>query len=331
MKAAFIGSSSRIDYVFSGGRREKLVREFDLCQRIVTKESLQDPQLPVRDIEILFSTWGMPALTGTEISRFTSLKALFYAAGSVQAFARPFIESGIKVISAWGANAVPVCEYTVAQILLANKGFFRAAKAAGSRNGWKKYKTHGDMPGNFETEVALLGAGMIGRGVIRLLKPYMLNVIVFDPFLPEAGASALGVQKVELAEAFRRGAVVSNHIANLPETKGMLKGEHFASMRPNATFINTGRGATVDEPAMIKVLEQRPDLTAVLDVTYPEPPEENSKLYTLENVVMTPHIAGSAGNEVRRMADFMVEEATAFRDGKALKYEVTLSMLETMA
>jgi phosphoglycerate dehydrogenase-like enzyme len=262
---------------------------------------------------------------------FKSLKALFYAAGSVQGFARPFLEAGVKVVSAWGANAIPVCEYTVAQILMANKGVLRAAKTAGSRDGWKKYKAHNGMPGNFETEVALLGAGMIGRGVIKLLKPYMLNVLVFDPFLSEAGASALGVEKVELAEAFMRGMVVSNHIANLPETKGILKGELFASMRPNATFINTGRGATVDEPAMIQVLQQRPDLTAVLDVTHPEPPDEGSQLYSMENVILTPHIAGSAGNEVRRMADFMIEEATALRDGKPLKYEVTLGMLDTMA
>jgi len=188
------------------------------------------------------------------------------------------------------------------------------------------------VPGNFECTVALLGAGMIGRAVIELLKPYALDIIVFDPFLADADAAALGVIKVDLEDAFRRGHVVSNHLANVPATRGMLHGELFASMQPSATFINTGRGATVDEGAMIDVLRRRPDLTAVLDVTAPEPPVDTSPLYALENVILTPHIAGAtASHEVWRLADYMIEEAIALRDGRPLRYEVTLEMLATMA
>ena len=112
----------------------------------------------------------------------------------------------------------------------------------------------------------------------------------------------------------------------------MLKGEHFASMPERATFINTGRGATVEEERMVEVLQARPDLTAILDVAFPEPAEEGSPLYTMDNVVLTPHIAGATGGrEIWRLADFMIEEAIALRDGKPLRYEVSLEMLETMA
>ena len=83
----------------------------------------------------------------------------------------------------------------------------------------------------------------------------------------------------------------------------MLNAALFRSMRPGATFINTGRGAQVNESDMAAVFGARPDLTALLDVTWPEPPEAGSPLYTLPNVHLSSHIAGSLGNEVVRMAD----------------------------
>jgi phosphoglycerate dehydrogenase-like enzyme len=331
MKAALIGYPPRIEVTYGGGRRERLADEFDLYPDIITKDNLNDKQADLSDIELLFSTWGMPALDSEQIALFPSLQALFYGAGTVQKFARPFLASGVKVVSAWGANAIPVAEYTVAHIILAMKGGLPVAHSMRSGEDWRMHKAS-SFPGSYESTVALLGAGMIGRAVIERLQPYKMDVIVFDPFLSAAEAAVLGVVKVELAEAFKRGFVVSNHLANLPETQAMLRGELFESMQPNATFINTGRGATVDEAAMIKVLQDRPTLSAVLDVTHPEPPVDDSPLYALENVVLTPHLAGATGtHEIWRMADFMIDEAIALREGRSLNFEVTLEMLKTMA
>ena len=102
-------------------------------------------------------------------------------------------------------------------------------------------------------------------------------------------------------------------------------------MLPYSTFINTGRGAQVVEADLINTLKQRPDITAILDVTYPEPPKEDSEFYTLPNCILTPHIAGSAGNEICRLAEYAFNEYKAFTNGEPTKYEVTLKMLETMA
>jgi phosphoglycerate dehydrogenase-like enzyme len=329
-KVALIGNADQIAEVYSGGRRERIGSEFELYPEILSADSLGEARDELTEIEFLFSTWGMPVLDPEQITLLPALKAIFYGAGTVQRFARPLLDAGVRVFSAWAANAVPVAEYTVAQILLCNKGFFSASRATRSLATRREHKRRA-FPGNFDNTVSLLGAGMIGRGVIERLAPYSLTILVFDPFLSDDAAADLGVEKVTLEDAFRRGFVVSNHLANLPETKGMLRGEHFESMPPHASFINTGRGATVDEPAMIEVLRKRPDLTAVLDVTDPEPPVEGSGLYELENVVMTPHIAGSLSREIHRMADYAIEEAMAFRDGRELKYEVTLEMLDTMA
>ena len=103
----------------------------------------------------------------------------------------------------------------------------------------------------------------------------------------------------------------------------MITGAHFRSMKRGATFINTARGAVVREEEMIAVLTERPDLFVVLDVTHPEPPKPGSPLYTLPNVVLTPHIAGSRDTECQRMGRTMVEELESFLAGRPLKWEIT--------
>ena len=111
----------------------------------------------------------------------------------------------------------------------------------------------------------------------------------------------------------------------------MLHDDHFSLLQDHATFINTGRGATVVEADLISELTKRPTLTALLDVTLPEPPEPDSPFYTLPNVYLTSHIAGSLNAEVIRMADYMIEEFLRYDQGDDLHHEVFLDMIDTMA
>lgn len=299
---------------------------------VYTKAQVLSSPESFESTEYIFSTWGMPAFTEEEIKKYLpNLKAVFYGAGTVQAFARPFLNCGVKVFSAWAANAVPVAEYTVAQIILANKGFFSSSRLAKTGNRKAAAQNFRSYPGNYNVKIGIIGAGMIGKLVIQMLKSYNLEVLVFDPFLPNGKAKELGVQKVSLETLFKECRVVSNHLANNEQTKEMLAKPLFETMLPYSTFINTGRGAQVVENDLINVLKSRPDITAILDVTFPEPPEQDSELYTLENCILTPHIAGSAGNEVRRMGEYMISEYENFVQSKPCQYEVTLEMLKTMA
>ena len=316
-----------MDKIFVCENPENIKRVFASEERVYSKADILSGGF--ESARYIFSTWGMPAFTQQEIRQFLpSLQAVFYGAGTVQAFARPFLNCGVKVFSAWAANAVPVAEYTVAQIVLANKGFFKTMRYTDRMAANGLTKMH---PGNYDVAVGIIGAGMIGKLVIQMLKAYRLEVLVFDPFLPDMKARELGVEKVCLETLFTRCQVVSNHLANNAQTKGMLTGALFEKMRPYATFINTGRGTQVLEEDLIRVLRQRPDLMAILDVTDPEPPVAGSPLYELPNCILTPHIAGSLGNEVRRMGRYMEEEYDCYLQGKPCRYEVTLEMLETMA
>ena len=130
IKAMFIGREDNMNNVYDQTARDRIRALCDLPDTVVTRDNLAENLTLAKEAEFAFSTWGMPAFTTEEIREyFPSLRALFYGAGTVKNFARPFLEAGVRIFSAWGANAVPVVEYTVSQIILANKGFFRIGKA----------------------------------------------------------------------------------------------------------------------------------------------------------------------------------------------------------
>jgi phosphoglycerate dehydrogenase-like enzyme len=332
-KAVFLAEKNNpaLGKVFDERVMERLHEQVELYPEWINRDNIGLHENHLKQVEIAFSTWGMPLFTEDELrSYMPNLQILFYGAGSVQRFARPFLSRGCVVVSAWSANAVPVAEYTAAQIVLANKGFYQASSHYKQSSG-KDRRAKNLYPGNYGARVGILGAGMIGQKVIELLKAFQLHVDVFDPFLSDARAAELGVHKSSLKEIFTHCDTISNHLANLPATVGMLNKEHFDRMLPHATFINTGRGAQVVEEDLIRALTEIPTRTGVLDVTYPEPVQPDSGLLKLENVILTPHIAGSMNREVARMGHTIADEFKRYCNGEALQYQVTLKMLETMA
>ena len=302
------------------------------CGRVYKKSDIVASPSDFYETEYIFSTWGMPHFGEEEIkSLLPSLKAVFYGAGSVQGFAREFLNCGVRVFSAWQANAIPVAEFTLSQILLASKGYFSTCREQSKGNVKTADSLKYKYSGNYSLAVGIIGAGMIGRKVIELLKPFSVDVYVFDVFLSSEQIDEMGATKVSLEELFEKCQVVSNHLANNKATVGMLDYDLFRRLQPYAAFINTGRGAQVVESDLVRILSEREDLTALLDVTYPEPPKEGHAFYSLNNCYLTPHIAGSMGNEVKRMGDYMYRAYTETLSGEKSSCEVTLEMLAAMA
>jgi len=322
---------SELKRIFGPKRRAELAEMVEMSPVIITQEKLAEQVAELQEIEVMFATWGMYPLTAQDIDLLPKLQAVFYAGGSVRHFAPALLERGIMVVSAWVANAVPVAEFTLAQILLANKGYWRNAREYCTCDEGDTYEDFFRGCGNFGATVSILGVGQIGRKLIELLRPFRLRVLVFDPFLTNEEACKLRVKKVELVEAFACGNVVSNHLADVKDTAKLLTGALFDSMPQNATFINTGRGGTVAQNDLVSVLRRRTDLTALLDVTEPEPLPSADPLRDLPNVHLTAHIAGSIGDEVDRMVQATFEEFRAWRDGHPLQFEITPERFKTMA
>jgi phosphoglycerate dehydrogenase-like enzyme len=331
--AAFFGDVTQegqcIERVFASAHRERIARITDLYPRHVTTANIEECLPELRNLQVIFSTWGMLNLTDAVLDRLPSLQAVFYAGGTVKSFCMPLLRRGITITSSAAANALPVAEFALAQFLLANKGYFRNVREYHGTRAKSHCLFQGQ--GNLGATVALLGLGRIGRQVLNLLAPFDLRTVVYDPFLSAEEIGSKGAEKVDLAEAFIQGNVVSNHLADVPETEGLIDGRLIASMRRDATFINTGRGRTVREEEMIEVLRARPDLTALLDVTHPEPPVADSMLWTLPNVSLSAHIAGSIGKETGRMAEHAIEEFERWRRGEPLLHAVKLEAVMQMA
>ncbi len=329
LRSAILGWDEAVRGVFGEGRLERIAALTDLGPVGVLRETLDDHHDALAEVEVLFGTWQIPALSPEDLDRMPRLRALFYAASSVQRFARPLLARGVEIYSGYRANGRCVAEMTLGQILLAAKGWFQNARDA--RLGKEPWHEAFRGPGLFDLPVAILGAGAAGRAVIDLLRPFRCSLLVFDPFLTEADAAALGVTRVSLADAFARGRVVSNHLADKPETRGLLDGPRFADLPEKATFMNTGRPGTVNHEDLAEVFAARPDLTALLDVVETVAPETRARLDALPNVWITTHIAGTIGRERLALGDEAIRQFEIWQGGGVPEGRVTEAMLATMA
>jgi phosphoglycerate dehydrogenase-like enzyme len=316
----FILPKENYELIYSPQQVAWIAELVDLLAPQLEPQAVRDNPALLAGVELVFTGWGSLTYAAEILQAAPDLKMVFYGAGSVRSTVTDaFWERGVRITSAWGANAVPVVEYCLAQILLCLKKTHQHAAAYRSERSFLRLP----VAGGYGSTIGLISLGMIGRMLAERLKTFDLQVIAHDPFVLPETAARLGVEMVSLDEVFSRGDVVSLHTPWLDSTGGMIRGEHFARMKPGASFINTARGAVVREEEMVEALQQRPDLYAVLDVTWPEPPASESPLFTLPNVFLTPHIAGSMNGECHRMGRYMLEELERYLQGQPLKYEVT--------
>jgi phosphoglycerate dehydrogenase-like enzyme len=268
-------------------------------------------------VDVVFSGWGGPMMDAGFLALAPKLQAVFYAAGAVRhLLSEAFWERKIAITTANAANAIPVSEFTLAHILL---GLKRAlVQAAETKRQRSFVRQPLPIAGAFQSRVGLISLSTIGRLVRQRLEPFDLYISAYDPTVAKEEADALDIDLVSLPKLFTCSDVVSLHAPLIPQTRGMITGELLASMKPGATFINTSQGGVVRESEMIEVLRARPDLTAVLDVTDPEPPMRTCALFDLPNVILTPHIAGSIDGECARMGQWMVNELRRYLRSETL-------------
>jgi phosphoglycerate dehydrogenase-like enzyme len=282
------------------------------------------------ETEILITGWGCPVLDADTLDAAPKLRAVLHAAGSVKSFATPEVwERGIVVSSAAAANALPVAEYTLAMILLAGKDVFAHRERLRAERAFP----YGEiLPGigNFGRRVGIVGASRIGRRLIELLRPFDLSVSLSDPYVDEAGAAALGVPLLPLDELLAGSDIVTVHAPQTPKTWHLIGRRELALMPAGSVLINTARGSLVDHGALIEALRAE-HVSAILDVTDPEPLPADSPLHDLPNAFITPHLAGSQGNEVARLGLTVLEEAERLLSGKAPEFRVDREDLDRTA
>lgn len=329
-KALFIMMQEMVDNVYDEETRLEISENFDVLSKPLTKNNVLDHPELLAEVEVIFSGWGAPVFDEAFLAAAPKLEAIFYAAGTMKSLLSDTVwERELTISTANTANAIPVAEYTLSQILFSLKDGWKITRDV-RKNRTYQFNQY-PVPGAYKRTVGLISLSQIGRKVVEFLKPFDLDIIAYDPFVSDEEAEKLGVKMGSLEEIFEQADIVSLHTPLLPETEGMITGDLLRKMKPGVTFINTARGAIVNEPELIEVFKERTDLTAILDVTYPEPPVADSPLYTMDNIVVTPHIAGSAGSEVARMGRLAADEALRYIRGEEMHFLITKEDYKTMA
>lgn len=272
------------------------------------------------DADVLITGWGTPPLSEGVLASAPRLRAVVHAAGSVRELVTSTVWSrGIVVSSAAEANAGPVADYTCAAIVFAAKKAIPAAAAYAT--GPKPVFL--DREGADGRTIGLIGASRIGRRVLTRLRASdaEFRILLYDPYVTAEEAAELGVEMTGVDDLCRASSIVTVHAPLLPETHRLLNAERLALIPDGGTVVNTARGALVDTDALTReCLSGR--LDAILDVTDPEPLPEGHPLRKLPNVLLTPHIAGAQGSEVRRLGAYAVEEIGRLVRGEMLRGRV---------
>jgi phosphoglycerate dehydrogenase-like enzyme len=282
-------------------------------------------------VDALLGSWGMPALTPEVLAQGDRLKLIAYAAGSVKYFVTDAVyDRGIRVTHAAARIADSVADIT---LLLAMMGlrkpqdFDRRIKAG---EPWPEKRDVATYEIRGKT-VGLLGLGYVGRRSAALLQAVGAQVWGYDPYLSETDAAALGVRLVGLDDLLRGCAVISVHLPITEETHHLLGARELALIQDGAVFINTARAWVVDQDALLREL-QSGRFWAALDVFDPEPLPVDAPLRKLDNVLLTPHIAGLTRDAHLGMGQEMAAEIRRLLVERApLRYEITRERLAQMA
>ncbi|MFI9235886.1 hydroxyacid dehydrogenase [Streptomyces sp. NPDC053079] len=280
--------------------------------------------------DVLLTGWGSPRLTEQLLGRAPRLRAVIHAAGSVKWLLTPAVwERGIVVSSAAAANAGPVADYTYALIVLASKRALPAAAAYSAVSQWPDFH---ERRGADARTVGVVGASRIGRLVMDRLRTADAGyrILLYDPYVSAAEARELGATAVDLDTLCGNSSIITLHAPELPETRGLLTAARLALIPDGGTVVNTARGTLVDTEALVRECASG-RLAAFLDVTDPEPLPPGHPLFGMPNVLVTPHIAGAQGSEVRRLGAYAVEEVRRWVRGHRLRGEVRREDLDRLA
>ncbi|TDE98964.1 hydroxyacid dehydrogenase [Occultella glacieicola] len=266
----------------------------------------------VTGADVVLSSWGTPHLDTTLLTAGRTPKTVAHAAGSVKRLVDlDAMAAGTTVFSAGERIALSVGEYCLGAILTLLRRLPQLDRALRD-GGWKQPRLRGsELTGR---TVGLVGASSTARALIRLLQPFAVDLLVFDPYLTAERAGALGVRRASLIEVMDAD-IISLHVPSTPETEGLIGADLIARIRPGTILVNSARAATLDGPALTEaILEGR--ILAALDVFQPEPPTLSAELRAAPNVLLTPHVAGDTIQGHADLSRFVMADVEAWlRDG----------------
>ncbi|MFN8496000.1 MAG: hydroxyacid dehydrogenase [Caldilineaceae bacterium] len=281
--------------------------------------------------DAIITGWGTPEFTDEVLDAAPRLKLIAHSAGSIKKMLPPAVfDRGIAVTHAAVAIAPAVAEMTLLLILLSLRQVHKLDQAMKTGGPWEATKLIGMGQEIVGSRIGVVGAGYTGRCVIKLLTALEAEVWVFDPYLTIERAAELGVRKVDLDALLQQCPVVTMQAPPTTETYHIIGQRELSLLQDGAIFINTARAHLVDQDALLAELRTG-RIQGALDVFDQEPLPLASPFRQLDNVIVTPHVAGASRQARLRQGQTMVDEVQRFLHGEPLRYQVAKAMLETMA
>lgn len=329
-KITVLVNKEKRESVFSEKYYERIRRSGDL--KIYDRDDFSDMDYViefVRGTEVLITSWSSPVLDEKILDVCPDLKAVIHAAGSIKPIlSDTFIDRKIRITNSAVALGEGVAETALGFAISACKGFYTLGQDTRNKL-WNENRTS-RVTDFYDITVGVIGGGFVGRHFIKLLQNFNVDILLYDPTLSEKQVRELGAEKAELEELLKVSDVISVHAPSIPETDNMLNKDNLKLIKDGAVLINTARGSIIEESALIEELEKN-RFFACIDVTNPEPPAEDNRLRFLDNVVLTPHIAGAVTNGLKRVAKHVCEELERLENGEKMRTEVDLNQLHKLA
>ncbi|WP_127579581.1 hydroxyacid dehydrogenase [Paenibacillus koleovorans] len=283
----------------------------------------------MEDAEVILTSWGSPKLTEEMLQKADKLRYVGHAAGSVKGFMpRSVFDHNRKVFSGAPRLALSVGEYCMTVLLAMLRRIPQVSKAA-QQGGW--WEVGPQFIGHELTgaTIGIVSASSTARAFLQLLAPFRPNVLLYDPFLSEENALKLGV-KLATLEDVMRCSIISIHAPSLQSTENMIHADLIRSIPDGAVLINSSRGLVLDEEALIAEL-QTGRFYAALDVLRKEAPDPKHPLFRLDNVLITPHIAGSTFECRRALMPEIAQDILRSIQHEPTRYEIYERMWEFLA
>lgn len=283
----------------------------------------------VKGSTVIVTSWDSPRIDEKILDLCPDLKAVIHAAGSIKpVISDAFIERKIRITNSAVAIGEGVAETALGFAISACKGFYTLNED--TKNGLWQENIKTKVKDFYDIKVGVISGGAVGRHMVKLLENFHVDILMYDPVLSAEAIQAIGAEKVSLETLMSECDVVSVHAPSIPATDNMLNASNLCLLQDGAVLINTSRGSVINEQDLIAELEKG-RFFACIDVTQTEPPAKDNKLRSLPNVVLTPHIAGTATNGLRRVALHVCEEIERLLGGEKMRTEVNLADLAKMA
>lgn len=283
----------------------------------------------IPEFEGLITCWDSPKITPEIIGKALKLRIISHSAGSVRSYlCEEVFDRGICVTNASSAIAVSVAETTIGLIICSLRYLFdyndHLRRCQRSR---PDYDPAHELTGR---TVGIVGMGEVGKRVVGLLKPFHCEILVHDPYKTGEQIEEVGGIPCSLDEVMSRSDIVSVHAPKIPQNRHMISRELLGKLHDGALIVNTARGELIDEEALIDEAKSG-RIRCALDVFEGDARQVANELKGVQNVVLTPHIAGRTVESRRRQGDIIVEDIGLFFNGENPKNLVTREMMNWMA